>query len=232
MQARRKEDDPISCDVPEIHHVTPLFHATNRLNEVIEEGLKPRCEHQNKCGLGNPGNEMISFTYSLDYASLIADETKRFARIARGDINWENIKNLVGSDTITRGGSTGLDVWDKEIEGFYDWNVVQRTQRNLFYAYKNRYLPMRRFQGGKEDPVFSSADFEPFKGIDPSDVGVVSVQAYLPYPLGELIETRKQIGIFGGPEKLVPKEGCYEFIGGPEHEIRLRKGMFGQLTPS
>jgi hypothetical protein len=219
----RRKDDPISCEVASKYYPVFLFHATSHVSDVLRDGLKPRCEIGKSCGLGSPDSEVISFTYLFNYASIISIETKRLVEIARGKYDWITIEDLVVKDRIEKEGRNGLDIWKRLVD---EYSKTPRTQENLFELYKNYYLGLREAHGGMPDPFFMYAYFDNFKMVDPDEVGVVFVKAYLPRPFREYIDMLRYPRS-ANLDLFEPLDGCYRFIGGPEYEIRLRKGMFG-----
>lgn len=99
----------------------PLFHATTDKAGVCAEGLKPRCELEQKCGLGGGPDDTVSFTTNPKLAKDIALDLQTMVGIANGTLTFDNITEWLDQQDKKVGMTiTPSKLWNKVIRGEYE----------------------------------------------------------------------------------------------------------------
>ena len=99
----------------------PCYHATSNVIRACNDGLKTRSELREKgipvAGLGGGTDKLISFTTNKKTARIIASELKRVIKIARGDITWDKISEILEEDELPKssGYTNGKELWKSKL---------------------------------------------------------------------------------------------------------------------
>ncbi|KKN25369.1 hypothetical protein LCGC14_0885760 [marine sediment metagenome] len=124
-----------------------LYHVTSDLESVCKEGLKPRCEIDNSCGLGGGRDDLVSFTYDRKAADIIYEGLEDLLDISKGDLDWESIEGYVKSERLFKDkykGKNGLDLWNdlfkewiKNKYDFYGKNEEDEYKQESLFRYRS-----------------------------------------------------------------------------------------------